>query len=153
LETKTTEVKCNKCGKAMNVKDGKFGQFLACSGYPECKNTMNATQNDKGEIVAVETQTTDAVCELCGKPMVFKHGRFGQFLGCSGYPECKNIINMQKGKDGEMVPKVAEVTDAVCDKCGKPMAVKHGKFGKFLGCTGYPECKNIQKIHKTPSAA
>jgi DNA topoisomerase-1 len=153
VETKTTEAKCNKCGKAMTVKEGRFGQFLACSGYPECKNTMNATQNDKGEIVAVETQATDTVCELCGKPMIFKRGRYGQFLGCSGYPECKNIKNMQKGKDGEMVPQVAEATDAVCDKCGKPMAVKHGRFGKFLGCTGYPECKNIQKIPKTTSGA
>ena len=83
--------------------------------------------------------------------MVLKRGRYGQFLGCSGYPECKNIKNMQKGKNGEMVPQEAETTDAVCDKCGKPMAVKRGRFGKFLGCTGYPECKNIQKIAKTKS--
>ena len=153
VEAKTTEAKCNKCGKAMVVKEGRFGQFLACSGYPECKNTINATQNDKGEIVALEAQATDTVCELCGKPMVFKRGRYGQFLGCSGYPECKNIKNMQKGKDGEMVPQEAETTDAICEKCGKPMAVKRGRFGKFLGCTGYPECKNIQKMPKTTSGA
>jgi DNA topoisomerase-1 len=153
VEAKTTEAKCNKCGKAMVVKEGRFGQFLACSGYPECKNTINATQNDKGEIVALEAQATDSVCELCGKSMVFKRGRYGQFLGCSGYPDCKNIKNMQKGKDGEMIPQETEVTDAKCEKCGKPMAVKRGRFGKFLGCTGYPECKNIQKIPKTPSEA
>ena len=85
--------------------------------------------------------------------MILKRGRYGDFLGCSGYPECKNIKNMQKGKDGVMVPQEAEATDAVCDKCGKPMAVKHGRFGKFLGCTGYPECKNIQKILKITSGA
>ena len=153
VETKTTDTKCNKCGKAMIVKEGRFGQFLACSGYPECKNTMNATQNDKGEIIPLEAQATDSICELCGKPMIFKRGRYGQFLGCSGYPDCKNIKNMQKGKDGEMIPQETEVTDATCEKCGKPMAIKRGRYGKFLGCTGYPECKNIQKIPKTTSGA
>jgi DNA topoisomerase-1 len=151
VEAKTTNTKCNKCGKPMIVKEGRFGQFLACSGYPECKNTINATQNDKGEIVALEAPVTDAVCDLCGKPMVIKRGRYGQFLGCSGYPDCKNIKNIHKGKDGEMISQEAEVTDAVCELCGKPMAVKRGRFGKFLGCTGYPECKNIQKMPKTIS--
>jgi DNA topoisomerase-1 len=152
-ESKTTDAKCNKCGKAMIVKEGRFGQFLACSGYPECKNTINATQNDKGEIVPLEAQVTDTVCELCGKPMIIKRGRYGQFLACSGYPDCKNIKNIHKGKNGEMIPQEAEVTDATCEKCGKPMAVKRGRFGKFLGCTGYPECKNLQKIPKTTSGA
>jgi DNA topoisomerase-1 len=151
VEAKTTNTKCNKCGKPMIVKEGRFGQFLACSGYPECKNTINATQNDKGEIVALDAPVTDAVCDLCGKPMVIKRGRYGQFLGCSGYPDCKNIKNIHKGKDGEMIPQEAEVTDAVCELCGKPMAFKRGRFGKFLGCTGYPECKNIQKIPKATS--
>ena len=137
----------------MIVKEGRFGQFLACSGYPECKNTINATKNDKGEIVPLEVQATDAVCELCGKPMILKRGRYGEFLGCSGYPDCKNIKKIHKGKDGEMIPQDAEVTDATCEKCGKPMAVKRGRFGKFLGCTGYPECKNIQKMPKTTSEA
>lgn len=92
METKkTTDVKCNKCGKPMNVKEGKYGQFLSCSGYPDCKNTVNAAQNDKGEIVAAEAQTTDAVCDKCGKPMAVKQGKFGKFLGCTGYPECRNI--------------------------------------------------------------
>jgi DNA topoisomerase-1 len=153
VEAKTTNTKCNKCGKAMIVKEGRFGQFLACSGYPECKNTINATQNDKGEIVPLEVRATDAICELCGKPMILKRGRYGEFLGCSSYPDCKNIKKIHKGKDGEMTPQDAEVTDATCEKCGKPMAVKRGRFGKFLGCTGYPECKNIQKMPKTTSGA
>jgi DNA topoisomerase I len=153
VEAKTTDTKCNKCGKAMIVKESRFGKFLACSGYPECKNTINATKNDKGELVPLEAQVTDAVCELCGKPMIIKRGRYGQFLACSGYPDCKNIKNIHKGKDGEMIPQEAELTDATCVKCGKPMAIKRGRFGKFLGCTGYPECKNIQKMPKTTSGA
>jgi len=133
----------------MIVKDGRFGQFLACSGYPECKNTLNATKNENGEIVVQEAQTTDALCELCGKPMSVKRGRYGPFLGCSGYPECKNIKKM--GKDGQAATEAPEISDVACDQCGKPMAIKRGRFGKFLGCTGYPDCKTIKKMPKTLS--
>ena len=135
----------------MVVKEGRFGQFLACSGYPECKNTMNAAKNENGEIVQAQEQATDAVCELCGKPMLVKRGRYGQFLGCSGYPECKNIKKL--GKDGQIKAVIQEtvLSDEVCEKCGKPMAVKRGRYGQFLGCTGYPECKNIKKMSKIKS--
>ena len=135
----------------MLVKEGRFGQFLACSGYPECKNTMNAATNENGEIIAQEAPTTEEVCELCGKPMAVKRGRYGQFMGCTGYPECKNIKKM--GKDGKVTKQESILSDETCEKCGKPMAVKRGRFGKFLGCTGYPECKNIQKMPKTTSGA
>jgi len=90
---------------------------------------------------------SDAVCEKCGKPMVVKRGRFGTFLGCSGYPECKNIVRTGKGADGSAPPQPPELTDKLCDKCGRPLAVKRGRFGAFLGCSGYPECKNIVKIN------
>ena len=149
VETQTTDIKCNKCGKTMMVKEGRFGQFLACSGYPECKNTMNATKNENGEIVAQEAPTTDEVCELCGKPMAVKRGRYGQFLGCTGYPECKNIKKM--GKDGKVTKQETVLSDEVCELCGKPMAVKRGRYGQFLGCTGYPDCKNIKKMPKNKS--
>lgn len=89
-------------------------------------------------------EATKEVCEKCGKPMVIKMGRFGRFLACTGYPECKNT--KQIGSDGK--PQAPETTDEVCDKCGKPMVIKHGRFGKFLGCSGYPDCKNIKKIQK-----
>jgi DNA topoisomerase-1 len=79
--------------------------------------------------------------------MVVKRGRFGTFLGCSGYPECKNIVRTPKGAPAGAP---AELTDVPCDKCGKPMAVKHGRYGKFLGCTGYPDCRNIMK-YKAPA--
>jgi DNA topoisomerase-1 len=149
VETQETDIKCSKCGKPMLVKEGRFGQFLACSGYPECKNTMNAAKNENGEIIAQEAPTTDEVCELCGKPMAVKRGRYGQFLGCTGYPECKNIKKM--GKDGKVTTQESAVTDEVCELCGKPMAVKRGRYGQFLGCTGYPECKNIKKIPRMKS--
>ena len=84
-----TDVACEKCGNVMVIKWGKMGHFLACSNYPECKNTKDFKRDAEGKIVIVEEETTDEKCENCTKPMVVKRGRFGQFLACSGYPECK----------------------------------------------------------------
>jgi DNA topoisomerase I len=149
-EETPTDLVCEKCGKPMIIKWGKNGRFLACTNYPECKNTMNFKQGDKGEIQPEERQTTDIPCPLCGKPMSARQGRFGKFLGCTGYPACKHTINL--GPDGTPLaaPATGKEGDAVCEKCGKPMAVKRGRFGTFLGCTGYPECKNIVR---TPRGA
>jgi DNA topoisomerase-1 len=95
-----------------------------------------------------EERPTDLVCEKCGQPMVIKWGRLGEFLACRGYPECKNTKNFTRADDGTITPVEAETTDEVCEKCGKPMAVRFGRYGKFLGCSGYPECRNMQPLHK-----
>ena len=145
-EETPTDLLCEKCGKPMVIKWGKNGRFLACTNYPDCKNTKNVTQDEKGEIRPEEDRlTTDIPCPLCGKPMLARQGRFGKFLGCTGYPECKHTINV--GPDGAPVaaPVGGKESDAVCEKCGKPMAAKRGRYGTFLGCSGYPECKNIVK--------
>jgi DNA topoisomerase-1 len=141
-----TDVVCDKCGRPMVVKGGKFGPFLGCSGYPECKNVVNIRKDENGAITPVKEEISDVACDKCGRSMVVKRGRFGPFLGCSGYPECKNIMKTKKGPGGAIQPQEAEVTDTSCDKCGRPMVVKRGRFGRFLGCSGYPECKNIMKI-------
>lgn len=145
-ETMETEHNCDKCGKPMAVKRGKFGPFLGCSGYPECKNIVNVKKDENGAMTAAEKEVSDIACDKCGKPMAVKRGKFGPFLGCSGYPECQNIMNAKKNSDGTVKPDAAEVADATCDKCGRPMVVKRGRFGRFLGCAGYPECKNIMKM-------
>ncbi|MFA6346241.1 MAG: topoisomerase DNA-binding C4 zinc finger domain-containing protein, partial [Syntrophales bacterium] len=67
------------------------------------------------------------------------------FLGCSGYPECKHIVRIPRGGKAGAPAAEAVITDTLCDTCGKPMALKTGRFGKFLGCTGYPECRTIHK--------
>ncbi len=116
---------CDKCGKPMLVKSGRWGKFLACTGYPECKNTRPMKGHERPE-----PEPTDEKCSECGAMMVKKIGRFGPFLSCSRYPECKNIKNIEKK------------TGAMCPKCGKgEIIVKRSKKGKtFYSCNRYPEC-------------
>lgn len=95
---------------------------------------------------------TDIVCEKCGSNMIVKWGRRGEFLSCSQYPDCKNAKPFEYDEDGKIKikekvePEVRE--DIECDKCGKPMAVRKSRYGKFLGCSGYPECRNIMRLDK-----
>ena len=89
-EEQPTDEVCEKCGKPMVIKWGRNGHFLACSGYPECRNTKEFTRNADGSLTVVPTtRPSDQVCPTCGSPMVIKRGRFGEFLACSRYPECK----------------------------------------------------------------
>ncbi|MDP1992853.1 MAG: type I DNA topoisomerase [Syntrophales bacterium] len=147
-EDKTTDIPCPLCGKPMIARQGRFGKFLGCSGYPECKHTINLAPDGTPVAAPAEGTPPAAVCEKCGKPMALKRGRYGAFLGCTGYPECKNIV--KTSPSGSPVAQAApqEISDVLCDKCGKPTAVKMGRYGKFLGCTGYPECRNIMKYKK-----
>lgn len=150
-----SNVKCDKCGALMVVRNGKFGKFLACPNYPKCKNTKPIETLDDGEIrpqgngdsfslrpasgsTAPEESTapeaTGEVCEKCGRPMVLRKGRYGNFLACSGYPECKNIRNIKTVKsdtDGDY---------GKCPKCGKPIKKIVTRKATFYGCTGYPDC-------------
>ncbi len=84
----------------------------------------------------ITEEKTDKICEKCGKPMIIKIGRFGKFLACSGFPECKNTISLKKEE---------QITDKVCPECGALMKIRTGRFGKFLGCSNYPKCKHIEK--------
>ena len=93
-----------------------------------------------------EETPTDILCDKCGSPMVIKWGRNGKFIACSNYPDCKNTANLSSASDGNPRIKEPEVTDIVCDRCGKNMVIKEGRFGKFLGCSGYPECKNTRAL-------
>jgi len=148
-----TDLLCEKCNSPMIIKWGKNGRFLCCSNYPECKNIKNFTHDENGKVKHLEDQTTDIKCNKCGKPMLVKEGRYGQFLACSGYPECKTTMNATRNENGDIVVQETPVTDEVCNLCGKPMAIKRGRYGQFLGCTGYPDCKNIQKMGKDGKAA
>jgi DNA topoisomerase-1 len=122
-ETMTDEI-CEKCGKPMVIRAGRYGDFLACSGFPKCKNTRNLP-SDESEIMK-----EPEVCEKCGKPMTIKRSRYGTFLACSGYPKCKNIISILKP------------TGAKCPLDGGDIVERKSKRGKiFYGCGNYPKCK------------
>ncbi len=136
---KETDVKCPTCGKNMLQRTGRRGPFLACSGYPDCKTTMNVDPEGKA---VVTSKPTDHVCEKCGSPMVLRDGKRGPFLGCSAYPKCKNIVDV----DAEGNPVKPVDTGVVCVKCGRPMVVKRAARGPFLGCSGYPSCRSTKPI-------
>lgn len=123
----------------MNWKD------LIREYYPDLES---AVENAKANIghVKMKAEMTDLICEKCGRPMVIRYGRNGKFLGCSGFPECKNSMPYIEMKEGQAPLKAIEVTEEVCEKCGRPMVIKYGRFGKFLACSGYPECKNTRQL-------
>jgi DNA topoisomerase-1 len=141
-----TDLKCDKCGAPMVIKLGRHGQFLACSNYPDCKNTKEFQRKETGEIQAVEEKPVEETCDKCGAPMVIKTGRFGKFLACSNYPTCKNTKKVMVNGEGKLEVAQEETTSETCEKCGAPMVVKTGRFGKFLACSNYPTCKTTQRI-------
>jgi DNA topoisomerase-1 len=125
-EETPTEYKCEKCGSMMVIKWGRNGEFLACSGYPECKNTREFTYGPNGEIELAPVPTTDEKCETCGAPMLVKRGRFGEFLACSRYPECKTTRPISLGVN---CPR---------PNCGGFLTEKRSRRGKvFYGCSNY----------------
>ncbi len=131
-EERPTDLKCEKCGQPMIIKWGRRGEFLACSGYPDCRNTTNFTRDEDGTIRPVEPEISDQTCDLCGKPMQVRFGRFGKFLGCSGYPECKNIQPMFK-------PIPTGIQCYVCEK-GELFERQSRRGNAFYSCNRYPEC-------------
>jgi DNA topoisomerase-1 len=141
-----TDLNCEKCGAPMVVKLGRHGQFLACSNYPECKNTKEFQRNEAGKIEIMKEEPVQETCDKCGAPMMVKTGRFGKFLACSNYPECKNTKKMMVNGEGKLEVAHEEPSSETCDKCGAPMVIKTGRFGKFLACSRYPECRNTRRI-------
>jgi DNA topoisomerase I len=133
-------VACDKCGKPMVIKAGKFGLFLACSGYPDCENTRELETPEPGA-----EEGLDETCENCGRPMAMKRGRFGQFLACTGYPECKTTRKIITTKQGMTAAKPDQILDEKCPKCESNLVLKHGRFGEFTACSNYPACKYVKQ--------
>ena len=128
-EEEATELQCDKCGSPMVIKWGRNGKFIACSNYPACKNTANIARNDKGVVERKEPEVTDIPCEKCGKNMVVKEGRFGKFLGCSGYPECSHTRPIDTG------------VKCPAEGCKGFLCERKSRRGRvFFGCSTYPDC-------------
>ena len=141
-EEKSTEV-CDKCGAAMIIKTGRYGKFLACGAFPDCKNIKKMA----GEGSSYEKKEPDAktlelqkkyegeVCEKCGSAMKVRVGKFGPFLACSAYPKCKNIKNIAEAN--------STGKEVACPVCGEGKIVKKfSRRGAFYACNNYPKCKN-----------
>jgi DNA topoisomerase-1 len=138
---KPTDLLCEKCGKPLVIKWGKHGSFIACTGYPECTYTRELTVDlpdvDK---VDLSEQGDEEYCENCGRPMVLKKGRFGQFLACTGYPDCKTTKQIGGTQKKPDVP-----LDEKCPQCNSNLVQKFGRFGEFIACSSYPKCKYVKQ--------
>ncbi|EGT3605047.1 MAG: type I DNA topoisomerase [Clostridium perfringens] len=124
IEDKVSDVPCDKCGRLMVIKHGRFGDFLACPGYPECQNTKPIVEE------------VDANCPLCGGKILVKRSKKGnRFYGCSNYPEC-NFVSWY------------EPTNEKCPECGSYMVKRYSKSkGEYLQCSD-KECKYEKIIEK-----
>ncbi len=120
-----TEILCEKCGRPMVRKMGKYGKYLACTGYPACSNIVSEGQ----------PETSATACPKCGAMMVVKSGKYGKFLACPNYPSCKSTLPIEEEKKEEVIA-------GVCPECGKPTKRLKTRTGKtYYGCSGYPDCK------------
>jgi len=144
---KPTDEKCERCGSPLVIKWGKHGSFYACSTYDKenpdtCtftkENPINLPDLDSADVQG--TGAAEEYCENCGRVMVLKRGRFGQFMACTGYPDCKTTRRLDQGKKVPDIP-----LDEPCPKCGRNMMIRHGRFGEFTACSGYPECKYVKQ--------
>ena len=125
-----TELDCPECGKnKLLIRFGKNGEFLGCAGYPECKFTCQFTRDDAGNITIVQAQSNilEEKCPKCSNNLRLVKGKFGEFVACSGYPECNYIKQ--------------EIAWFKCPDCSKDIIKRASKRGKFWGCSGYPKCK------------
>jgi DNA topoisomerase-1 len=143
---KPTDEKCEKCGAPLVIKWGRHGSFYACSTYDkEDPNTCTFTKENPINLpdldsADVQETTQEEYCENCGRVMVLKRGRFGQFMACTGYPDCKTTRRLDQGKKVPDIP-----LDEPCPKCGRNMMIRHGRYGEFTACSGYPECKYVKQ--------
>ncbi|MCL2145064.1 MAG: type I DNA topoisomerase [Endomicrobia bacterium] len=152
VEPQKSDEICPNCGKPMVIRDSRIGQFLGCSGYPECKTTMRLGKDGKA---ASEAEETDMKCDKCQSPLIKKAGFRGKlYLACKNYPECKTTYNIDKNGNKVLKPE-PEKTDIKCERCGSMMLKRISKRGPFLTCSAFPKCRNLQwiKTEKPPKAS
>ncbi|MBI3550282.1 MAG: type I DNA topoisomerase [Elusimicrobia bacterium] len=142
-----TDEKCPLCQSMMLIRESRFGKYLSCSKFPQCKGKVRLTES--GEKIV--PQFTDEKCEVCGKLMCIRMGRRGKFLACSGYPACKNTYSLdENGKKIEGSRPIA--TSRKCEKCSSMMWLRLGKRGFFIACSGFPKCRNLKPVSKDEAA-
>jgi DNA topoisomerase I len=132
---------CPKCSRPLvEMYSKKTGRkFVGCSGWKDKENPCGYIKPGEGEAERPDPVLTEHKCPVCEKPMLKKHGRFGEYLACSGAPECKTTMNI--GADGKPII-TSKTTEHKCEKCERPMVLREWKGRYFLGCSGYPKCRN-----------
>ena len=152
-----TDHQCDKCQSPMLLRTSARGPFLACSAYPKCRYTL-AVDKEGNPVRPVDTGVK---CEKCDESMVIKFGRRGAFLGCGAYPRCRTTQPLPDSLK-EQAEELRSRTDTgkseeepsledlglpqECEECGKPMKMRKGARGAFLGCSGYPKCRSTQQV-------
>jgi DNA topoisomerase-1 len=135
-----TGLSCPSCGGPINIKLGKNGHFLACSKYPDCRHTSDYVRDEKGVVQPIkkaEDELTDIPCDKCEAPMIKKQGKYGSFLACSKYPDCKHTRSLAPANGGNPTGVPCPI-----EGCDGEVVEKKSKRGKiFYGCNRYPNCK------------
>ena len=129
-ERTPTDIRCDQCGSMMEIRWGKYGKFLSCTAYPECKNAKMFSRDKEGKIMVEEPPTVEEKCPQCDSAMVVKEGRYGKFLACTRYPDCKGTRSVSIG--------------VACPQegCGGALVQRRTRKGRtFYGCSNYPDCR------------
>ena len=128
-----SEEKCPECGAEMVVRVGRYGKFLSCSKFPECKGMKDLAGNM--ESLDFDKYAKPEKCPKCGSGLVLKFGKYGQFWACEKYPECKGVVSL--------------LLKEKCPECGHHLVERRSKWGrKFIGCSNYPDCRYIKNAFK-----
>ncbi len=143
---KPTDEKCERCGSPLVLKWGKFGTFFACSAYDKKKKDSCSftKENFAAKPGLDDSEKEEEYCEACGRVMVLRNGPFGPFMACPGYnedPPCKTVRRLTS-KEQQKPP---QPLDEKCPQCGKQLVLRNGRFGEFVSCSGYPDCKYIKQ--------
>ena len=128
-----SDEKCPTCGGEMVVRVGRYGKFLSCAKFPECKGMKDISGNE--ESLDYKKYYKPKKCPECGSAMVLKNGKYGKFWACERYPDCKGVLPL--------------LLNEKCPECGSHLVERKSKWGKtFIGCSNYPDCKYIKKEAK-----
>jgi DNA topoisomerase-1 len=149
IERQEVAAACPQCGRSpMVLRRSRFGPFLGCSNYPDCKGTLPCDKEGR-LLKLVKEQDIHETCAQCGAPMVVRWKGRRAFLACSRYPECRTTASLPEGVRLEAPPKAKpEPAGVDCPKCGKPMVIRTGKRGEFAACSGFPRCRNAMSLRK-----
>jgi DNA topoisomerase-1 len=139
-QVEETDEVCPESGHPMVIRWGRNGRFMACSGFPECKFTRPLEGDTKEQPQAIEDP-----CPECGKTLLVRRSKRGPFVGCTGYPECRYTRPLEGDQGGAKTAAVL-TTDEKCPECESPMVIRSGRFGQFLACSKYPECKGAKPL-------